>query len=608
MKTKTILLSLIAFSISVHFEAQNNASYKLNTAPIGGTYNTGMGWNALRLVAAGRYNSALGYEALFNNTSGEVNVASGYQALYNNTVGHSNTANGSQSLFNNSVGYGNVAIGLSSLFNNVDGHDNVANGIYSLWSNVGGNYNVANGARALYSNIANYNVATGASALENNTTGTENTADGYNSLSSNTTGAYNTANGSQSLLNNTTGYYNVATGYWSLFSNTTGDINTAVGVSALYFNTTGYHNTGIGAAALTNNTSGYENTASGRDAMLGNTTGYGNTANGHSSMQNNSIGKENTSVGYLSFLLNTTGNNNTTLGSYSDVFVNNLNNSTAIGAYAVVNTSNKIRLGSPAVTICEIAATAVYTGSDGRFKTNVKEDDVKGLDFITKLRPVVYNFETKKFEEFMTSNMPDSIRKAHLSVDFEPSRKIRHSGFIAQEVEKAAEETGYNFDGIHKPISENDNYSLAYSQFVVPLVKAVQEQQLMIEGQKRSNDQLKEQLEDQKQLISELQAKNVTTNGTNQNIGLSGFSMDQNEPNPFNNETVIKYTLPQNTVNAYLAIYDLSGKQIKTIELVQKSATSLTITSDQLAAGIYIYSILADGKVIGTKRMVVSDK
>ena len=54
------------------------------------------------------------------------------------------------------------------------------------------------------------------------------------------------------------------------------------------------------------------------------------------------------------------------------------------------------------------------------------------------------------------------------------------TGFIAQEVEKAAHEVNYNFSGVGKPKDENGIYSLRYSEFVVPLVKAVQEQQKII--------------------------------------------------------------------------------------------------------------------------------
>ena len=41
-------------------------------------------------------------------------------------------------------------------------------------------------------------------------------------------------------------------------------------------------------------------------------------------------------------------------------------------------------------------------------------------------------------------------------------------------------ETNYDFSGVDKPKNEKDLYSLRYADFVAPLVKAIQEQQQMI--------------------------------------------------------------------------------------------------------------------------------
>ena len=53
--------------------------------------------------------------------------------------------------------------------------------------------------------------------------------------------------------------------------------------------------------------------------------------------------------------------------------------------------------------------------------------------------------------------------------------KIIQSGFIAQEVEQAAKELGYDFSGVDAPKNDKDFYGLRYAEFTVPLVKAVQE-------------------------------------------------------------------------------------------------------------------------------------
>ncbi|MBP6091851.1 MAG: hypothetical protein KA521_11415, partial [Crocinitomicaceae bacterium] len=48
--------------------------------------------------------------------------------------------------------------------------------------------------------------------------------------------------------------------------------------------------------------------------------------------------------------------------------------------------------------------------------------------------------------------------------------------------------TGYDFSGVQKPQNANDTYAVRYAEFVVPLVKAVQElanenEKLMVRNQ-----------------------------------------------------------------------------------------------------------------------------
>jgi hypothetical protein len=83
--------------------------------------------------------------------------------------------------------------------------------------------------------------------------------------------------------------------------------------------------------------------------------------------------------------------------------------------------------------------------------------------------------------------------------------KIVHTGFIAQEVEKIAQDLGFDFDGVHHPDNENDPYSLAYAGFVVPLVKAVQEQQEIIESQNATIETLTNQNKEIKEALRRIE-------------------------------------------------------------------------------------------------------
>ena len=82
--------------------------------------------------------------------------------------------------------------------------------------------------------------------------------------------------------------------------------------------------------------------------------------------------------------------------------------------------------------------------------------------------------------------------------------------------------------------------------------------------------------------------------------------LKQNNPNPFTENTVIEYVLPETVQSANLYIYDMNGTQIEQIALTERGESSVTVNGGQLIAGMYLYSLIADGNVIDTKRMVLT--
>lgn len=350
----------------------------------------------------------------------------------------------------------------------------------------------------------------------------DNTFWGYKSGNAAPTGKNNTGIGSQALLQTTTGFDNTAVGSLAMLYNTVGFSNTALGRFALQNNSRGNYNTALGQSALIGNTTGSENVAVGVGALFSNNASNGNTAVGTNS-QFFGGGSQNTSVGLYSMGAYTTGNNNSALGAYANPTIslgnnNNTavghsainwegsnstalgssasthgNNSMALGSGAVSNAANKVRIGNAAVTVIEGQVPFTFP-SDGRFKFGVQED-VKGLDFILQLRPVTYNFDTKRFDEQVGQKTTASDEA------YATATSIRRTGFIAQEVEQAAIKSGYDFSGVIRPRNAQEHYSLSYDAFVVPLVKAVQEQQQVI-------DQQRSQISEQ-QKINEAQNKKL---------------------------------------------------------------------------------------------------
>ena len=178
----------------------------------------------------------------------------------------------------------------------------------------------------------------------------------------------------------------------------------------------------------------------------------------------------------------------------------NLSNATALGYGATVSASNRVRIGNSSVS--RIGGQVAWsTLSDGRIKENVQEA-VPGLSFIAELRPVTYTLNTRKQDAINMQAMPDSIQDERMLSDDEylASSSIVRTDFIAQEVEAAAQKVGFDFDGVSTPQNETDLYSIRYAEFVVPLVKAMQEQQAII-------TELKATAEGQQATINGQQAK-----------------------------------------------------------------------------------------------------
>ena len=346
-----------------------------------------------------------------------------------------------------------------------------------------GSNNVAIGYLTLSSNsTGHHSTAAGSKALMANSTGSENNAFGYAALSNNISGNSNTATGNISLFSNTSGFANSAHGFGAL-SQSNGNYNAAQGYEALYYNQGGSDNTSIGALSCFSNFGGSYNTALGSHALF---SGYGSNYN--------------TCVGYNAGSVYTMGWNNAILGANCDVNASNRYNCIAIGQGVICTGNSQARIGNSATV--SIGGYAGWSNiSDGRYKKDVK-DNVKGLDFIMKLHPVTYHLDVvgidHKLHEGLKQAPNESMQKAMADKE-----KIVYSGFIAQDVETAAKEAGYDFSGVDKPQDKNDLYGLRYAEFVVPLVKATQEQQQTIQEQGemikeliRQNANLQKRMED----------------------------------------------------------------------------------------------------------------
>ncbi len=214
--------------------------------------------------------------------------------------------------------------------------------------------------------------------------------------------------------------------------------------------------------------------------------------------------------------------------------------------------------------------------SDATLKENINTIQ-NATDKLNSLRGVSYNFKTKTTLNKAGRISSDTIRQGYSGKE---SSDI-HLGLLAQEVEKV-------FPDLVK-VSEDGYKAVSYIELIPVLIEALKEQTKRLET-----------LE-----IKVKKLENSKANAREDVTTTSNAWLYQNAPNPFSQETQIKYSVSQNISSAFITITDLSGKQLKSLPIITKGDGTVTIKANDLYAGIFIYTLVADGAIADSKQMVV---
>ncbi len=564
-------------------------------------------------MSIGTNNVFIGSNAGQDNTTGINNTFIGADAGISNTT-NNNTFIGSQAGNKNNDGTGNTFIGVNTGFNNIAASNNTFIGFQAGLINGltgGGDSNTFIGALSGLSNRA----------------GAFNTFIGFQAGNKNDLGNFNSFIGNDAGSKNTIGNFNTFIGYNAGIENTTAQSNVFIGHEA------GKNCTEHGNGGAATSASG--NTMVGTNAGINTTLGTQNVFLGAAAGSGNTFGDSNVFLGYETGSSAANGSFQTFVGHNVNALVGvSAENSFAIGQNTMVTAPNAGILGN--VSTQKVGSTVNWSSiSDGRFKKKIKED-VKGLDFILQLRPVTYQIQAEKLYNFTKNDQVATARasSSHTPLVNETSAilkkalaeksKITYSGFVAQEVEKAANKSGFNFSGVVKPHNDKDPYGIRYAEFTVPLVKATQEQQIIIEDLKLENQEQQQELVAQRKALRQLQQEmqayktlldeliaNKTTNPKRDNQTLileRKASLSQNHPNPFQQQTIVNYFIPKNVQRAKLRVMTVDGKVVGNINIDGKGEGQTTIETATYPSGIYYYALVLDGQIFETKRMVLAHK
>lgn len=215
-----------------------------------------------------------------------------------------------------------------------------------------------------------------------------------------------------------------------------------------------------------------------------------------------------------------------------------------------------------------------YASSDMNLKENIHPID-RPLERVLRLNGIVFDFKK------------DSLDYPEESMEFMESCRTNNLGFIAQEVQNVLPEL------VIEDIASG-TLALNYNGFSAILVEAIKEQQETIESLKREVEELKRGT---RNFIDETDVENN-----------SGNFLFQNCPNPTNSSTTIESYVDANAKEACIVICNLNGLQLKEYSINQCGKNIITINAKEFEPGIYLYSLLVDGRLIDTKRMVITSK
>ena len=227
-----------------------------------------------------------------------------------------------------------------------------------------------------------------------------------------------------------------------------------------------------------------------------------------------------------------------------------------------------------------LTANQVVQSSDFRLKDNIVSLSTREESTLNKLldmNVVEYNYKPM----IPSLEVPDSVSMADVVKTAGLDTGKKHIGLIAQELKELYP---------NLVVEGQDGYlGINYMEIVPLLIRSIQELNEKV-------NVLEKNTEDG--------AMSRSVNGVG-DIAAKCTVLYQNTPNPFTERTTIRFSLPEDAQNAYIYIFDMTGKMQKQIP-VDASMQSITINGYELSAGMYIYSLVVNGKEMDTKRMILS--
>lgn len=242
--------------------------------------------------------------------------------------------------------------------------------------------------------------------------------------------------------------------------------------------------------------------------------------------------------------------------------------------------------------------------SDLNVKTDISTlESNEVLNKLIQLTGKSYQYKTKEeLEPFFSSSTEKPLTPDGSEADSSLNYQTRDMpnfptgsqyGLIAQEVKEV-------FPNVVKYDKELQLYGIDYNSLIPLLIEATKEQQHLI-------SQLSNQVELLHQELINNELKKSGALGVDAEALSDSPILYQNSPNPFKENTAIRYYLPESAVEAHIIIYDMTGKQLRRISLTEDGDSNIEVHGGEVDPGMYMYSMIVENKLVDTKQMILTD-
>lgn len=230
-----------------------------------------------------------------------------------------------------------------------------------------------------------------------------------------------------------------------------------------------------------------------------------------------------------------------------------------------------------------LTATNVITPSDIRLKTNITKinNTNQTLENLMKISVLSYNYKKREVPEAERDTIQEATLRTY-DKKWESDAKERHFGFSAQELQEI-------FPDLVK--EGQDGYlGVNYVEMVPLLLRSIQE--------------LKQELDEMKGETKAI-TRSVGDETADFNTFVPNNVLYQNTPNPFKEQTIIRFKLANDVQDASICIFDMNGRLLKK-KPISSGMESMSIGGYELGEGMFLYSLIVNGQEIDTKKMIIT--